>query len=60
MAQRITNEANQRMIQRTQLALDRLLAYTLQRDFFGTVRIELAIQNGTIQHIRQGIDQLEK
>ncbi|MEX2560292.1 MAG: hypothetical protein WD403_10280 [Pirellulales bacterium] len=48
------------MIQRTQLALDRLLAYTLQRDFFGTVRIELAIQNGTIQHIRQGIDQLEK
>lgn len=40
--------------------LDDLLKQALQRGFHGTVRLEITVQDGTIQHIRKGIEQLEK
>lgn len=40
--------------------LDDLLKQALQRGFHGTVRLEITVQDGTIQHIRKGLEQLEK
>jgi hypothetical protein len=36
------------------------LIETLNRGFFGTARIELSVQDGTIQHIRRTIERIEK
>lgn len=40
--------------------LEDLLQQALQRGFHGTVRIECAVQDGTIQHVRRTLEQLEK
>ncbi len=40
--------------------LDELLRQTLQRGFHGSVQLEIAVQDGTIQHIRRRVEQLEK
>jgi hypothetical protein len=46
--------------ERSLTALDDLLKQALRRGFHGTVRLEIAVQDGTIQVIRKSIEQLEK
>jgi hypothetical protein len=41
-------------------ALAELLAATLRRGFFGTAAVEVYVQDGTIQHIRRKVEQIEK
>jgi hypothetical protein len=41
-------------------ALAELLAATLKRGFFGTAAVEVSVQDGTIQHIRRKVEQIEK
>jgi hypothetical protein len=41
-------------------ALETDLAEVLRRGFFGTVRVELAIQDGTIQQIRRQVERIER
>ena len=40
--------------------LRELLEQSLRRRFFGTVKIEFAVQDGTIQLIRKSLEQMEK
>ena len=40
--------------------LAELLIEVLRRGFYGRVAIELAIQDGVIQHIRRTLEKLEK
>ena len=37
-----------------------LLGQALQRGFYGSVAIELAVQDGTIQHVRQRLERIER
>jgi len=41
-------------------ALAELLANTLKRGFYGTASVELSVQDGTIQHIRRKVEQIER
>ena len=47
-------------ISQVELALAELLAESLRRGFHGKAAIELAIQDGTIQHIRRMVYRIEK
>ena len=51
---------NRTKIAQVEAVLAALLAETLRRGFFGTVRIELAVQDGTIQHVRKVVEQVER
>lgn len=51
---------NRHKIPRVEAALAQLLSEALRRGFFGDVRIELAIQDGTIQSIRRVVEQVER
>jgi hypothetical protein len=41
-------------------ALAELLRETLERGFFGTARLEWALQDGTIQNIRRSVERIER
>jgi hypothetical protein len=47
-------------IGQVETALAELLAETLRRGFYGKVALELALQDGTIQHIRRTVERIEK
>jgi hypothetical protein len=51
---------NQTKLAQVERVLSELLADSLRRGFFGTATIELAVQDGTIQHIRRKLEQIEK
>ena len=51
---------NTAKIGRSLTLLDDLLRQALQRGFHGSVRLEITVQDGTIQHIRKCLEQLEK
>jgi len=51
---------NQGKLKRMESLLAEMLAEALQRDFHGTISLEVAIQDGTIQHLRRRVEQLEK
>lgn len=51
---------NTAKIGRSVALLDDLLKQALQRGFHGTVRLEITVQDGTIQCLRKSIEQLEK
>jgi hypothetical protein len=55
-----TTTANGKKIAQIEAALAAMLGEALRRGFFGTAAIELNIQDGTIQHIRRKLDQIEK
>lgn len=40
--------------------LEELLEQALRRGFFGTARLEFVVQDGTIQHLRRSLEQMEK
>lgn len=42
------------------VALREMLADVLRRGFYGNARIEVAVQDGTIQHIRRTTDRIER
>ena len=52
--------ANRTRLDQAQRAWAELLAESLRRGFHGTAAVEIAVQDGTIQHIRRKVDRLEK
>lgn len=56
----MTSPTNAAKAERLGIALEDLLKQALQRGFFGTLRLEAVVQDGTIQHIRRSLEQLEK
>ncbi len=55
-----STHGNRNSLDRVETALADMLAETLRRGFYGKAALELAIQDGTIQHIRRVVDRLEK
>lgn len=55
-----TTSGNRGKIPQVEAALAQLLTESLRRGFFGAVRIELVIQDGTIQSIRRVVEQNER
>lgn len=51
---------NDRKVRQLQTVVAELLAEALRRGYHGTVGVELAIQDGTIQHIRRRTDRIER
>ena len=51
---------NVRKLEQLQQAWAELLAEALRRGFFGTATLEVAVQDGTIQHIRRRVERIEK
>ena len=51
---------NLEKISRLEAILAEMLGELLRRGFFGTARIELSVQDGTIQNIRRVVEQIEK
>jgi hypothetical protein len=60
MNQPLPSPANNRMTEKLRQILDTLLERALQRGFFGTAAVEISVQDGTIQHIRYRLEQLER
>jgi hypothetical protein len=54
----ITTNANKTA--QLEKALAEMLAVILKRGFFGTAAVEVSVQDGTIQHIRRKVEQIEK
>ena len=52
--------ANDNKTQQAQRALQAILADVLQKGFYGTAGIELAVQDGTIQNIRRRTERIER
>jgi hypothetical protein len=52
--------ANATKVAQLQSALAEVLSEALRRGFFGTAAVELNIQDGTIQHIRRRVEQIER
>jgi hypothetical protein len=52
--------ANQSKAVQTEMAWAEVLAEVLKRGFHGSAAIEVAVQDGTIQHIRRRVERLEK
>jgi hypothetical protein len=55
-----SSEVNARKKGQLLRALEEDLAGALRRGFHGTVRIEAAVQDGTIQQIRHQVERIEK
>jgi ubiquinone biosynthesis protein UbiJ len=51
---------NARQVAQLEKALAEMLAEALRRGFFGTAAVEVCVQDGTIQHIRRKVEQIEK
>lgn len=56
----VRSRTNAERVQQLQTALAELLAQVLRRGFHGTAAVEVSIQDGTIQHIRRRLDQIER
>ena len=55
-----TIPGNAKKLSQLQKIIAETLAETLCQGFYGTARIELSVQDGTIQHIRRTIERIEK
>ncbi len=53
-------EGNREKLALLKRVLDRQLALAVSRGFHGSMTIELAVQDGTIQHVLHRVEQLEK
>ena len=56
-SQSTTNQQKQEQLERL---LRAMLAEALCRGFFGSIAVELCIQDGTIQNIRQRMERIER
>lgn len=52
--------ANSEKMDQIRSALAEMLAGVLKRGFHGTAALEMTVQDGTIQHIRRKIEQVER
>ena len=52
--------ANQQKMEQIRLAMTEMLAGVLRRGFHGTAALEMTVQDGTIQHIRRKVEQVER
>lgn len=55
-----TSPANQQKVARAAQLLQELLERSLKRGFHGTAELVLSVQDGTIQHIRCRVEQIDK
>ena len=55
-----TTPVNAKKVAQLQQMVAEILAEALRRGFFGTAAVELSVQDGTIQHIRRKVEQIEK
>jgi len=55
-----TTPANREKMAQLRSALAEILAETLRRGFYGTVGVELSVQDGTIQHVRRRVERIER
>jgi hypothetical protein len=60
MITQVATTANENKTRQVQTALRELLATVLQKGFYGTAGIELAVQDGTIQSIRSRTERIER
>jgi hypothetical protein len=51
---------NAKKIAQLEVALAEVLAEATRRGFFGTVALELSVQDGTIQNIRRKLERIER
>jgi hypothetical protein len=51
------NELRKALLDR---AVREILAVAAQPGFYGTVSVELSVQDGVIQHVRQKVDRIER
>jgi hypothetical protein len=51
---------NKTKVDQLETALAEILSESLRRGFYGKAAIELAIQDGTIQHIRRLVERIDK
>ncbi len=51
---------NKIKVDQLEAAMAEILSESLRRGFYGKAAIELAIQDGTIQHIRRLIERVDK
>ncbi len=56
----VRSQTNAAKVEQLQAALAELLAGALRRGFHGTAAVEVSIQDGTIQHIRRRLEQIER
>jgi hypothetical protein len=54
------NPANQKKVLQLEAAWRALLDESLRQGFFGTISLEIGVQNGTIQHVRRRLERVEK
>lgn len=52
--------ANRDKVVQLDAAWRALLAESLRQGFFGTISLEIGVQDGTIQHVRRRLERLEK
>jgi hypothetical protein len=55
-----TTATNAKMTKQARQAWDQLLAAAQQRGFFGSVTVEVIVQDGTIQQLRRKVEQQER
>ena len=55
-----TSPGNQEKVDQIRSAMSEMLAGVLKRGFHGTAALEMTVQDGTIQHIRRKVEQLER
>lgn len=60
MRQAETTPTNQQKMERIRSAMTEMLDEVLKRGFHGTATLELTVQDGTIQHIRRKMEQVER
>ena len=54
------NPTNRQKVNQIKSAMAEMLDGVLKRGFHGTAALELTVQDGTIQHIRRKVEQVEK
>ncbi len=52
--------ANEKKLAQLKAALGDVLTQALKRGFFGSVAVELSVQDGTIQSIRRKLERVER
>jgi hypothetical protein len=56
----VTSPANQQKLQLASRAWQELLRQGLQRGFYGSIALELVVQDGTLQHVRRRVERTER
>ncbi|NLS92078.1 MAG: hypothetical protein GXX96_07845 [Planctomycetaceae bacterium] len=60
MRSAIPRPTNSEKMEQIRAAMAEILAGVLKEGFHGTAALELTVQDGTIQHIRRKVEQLER